>query len=239
MFYNATNILTDHYFKVFFYIGLGCVVLAWGAVFVEKKINKNVFVFNERVPGSKLSELPLLAKLVFIGGGLTLLFSLGAAGFKNPIIDLPQPYTESAFSQATQGDDLILKSVVPGLKEEFSMYVAALLIFFGLKQIVKNPKKWVFLMLIASFIVAGILTNGHRLAYGSDQSAYIGVFMFEWSVQFINFYTGCFLSWIPHIGHNAVIVLTFSVAISYGVIQLCIIPIHKKRKVVHYEKKDY
>ena len=236
LYYNAINQLTDHFFKVFFYLGLGSVILSWGSVFVETKINKKVFVFNEEVPGNKISKFPLAGKLL-IGVGLTLLFSLGAIGLKSPIIDLPPAFTEVAFSQVTQLDKVFNKGFVPGSFEEFTVYTLVILLFFIMKSVVRNPKKWVILMLFCSFIGAGVLTQGHRLAYGSDTSAYIGVFMFEWVVQFANLYTGAFISWIPHIGHNAVIVLGFMVAFNIGGVMLSTIPIQiKKRRVKHYEK---
>lgn len=234
LYYNAINQLTDQFFKVFFYLGLGTVILFWGAIFVEKSINKKVFVFSEEVPGNKISKY--LSVKLLVGVGLMVLFSLGAIGLKSPIIDLPQPFTETAFAQVTNIDKLFNSAIVPGFFEEASIYIIVILLFFIMKSVVKNPKKWVILMGISSFIGAGVLTQGHRLAYGSDTSAYIGVFMFEWVVQFANLYTGAFISWIPHIGHNAIIVLGFMIAFNIGGVMLSTIPIYiKKRKVKYHE----
>ena len=215
---NANGYLSQQFFDVFFPITIGVTVI-WGVLLFLETKNKlrGVFGFNEQVLNSPFSKFPLSVKILVIGGGLAILFSAGAIGLGSPIIDIPQPFTEQAFTQVTDFDKVVYQSVIPGFFEESAIYVIALATKFILFMALgRNPKLLLMIMLIASGVGAFVLTQAHRLVYGSDQGAFIGIFLFSFTVTFFNLYTGAFISWIPHMLHNAVVVLGFLVAFSIG-----------------------
>lgn len=232
LFSRATGLITDNYYNVFFPIIVAITLFLWGISYLETKpvVNKPFF-FNEKMPYSPLSRMPLVAKLGLIGGLLALVFSLGAVGLGSPVIDLPQPFVQTAYSQVTQYDKLFYQSFIPGFFEEAAIFILAsafkFILFLTLFK--RNPKAFLMIVLISSALGALILTQAHRIAYGSDQGAYIGIFIFEFVVQFANLFFGIFVSWIPHIIHNAVVTLNFLVAFSIGGVALSIIPIRRKK----------
>jgi len=191
-------------------------ILFWLSYWFETKVNKKPFMFNEIVKYSKLSKFPLTIKLLLVGGLLVVAFSGGAMALGSSIIDIPQPFSDVGFTQATQYDKIFHQAIIPGFFEEAAIYFIVMLLFFMLKWLIKSPKSFFIITLIVSMIGAGVLTQGHRVAYGSDQNAYIGVFLFETVVQMGNLYTGAFISWMPHIGHNATVVLFSLYSISLG-----------------------
>lgn len=214
----ANGTLTANYDKVFTPI-VWIITLLWFGIYIfETKVNRRPFFANETMPFSSLSRLPLYSKLLIVGVVLAVIFSLGAIGLKSPIIDVPQPFTEQGFSQVTEYDKVFFQSVIPGFYEESAIFMLVLAIkYIGIMLIgFRNPRSFFLILIIASAVGAGALTQAHRLAYGSDAGAYIGIFTFEFTMQFMNLYSGAFISWIPHIVHNGVVALSFLVAFSIG-----------------------
>lgn len=216
LFSKALQSISETYYDVFFPIVLG-VTLFWAiALFVERYVSNDPFVFNERVPNVIFSRLPYALKLLFFGGLLSLVFSIGAIGLGSPIIDLPQPFTEQALSTVTEMDKIFYQAVIPGFFEESVVYLVVLGIKFLLMFFIKNKKALLLIMLVSAGIGAAALTQAHRVAYGSNTANYVGVFFFEWVVQFFNLWTGAFISWLPHMVHNGVVVLNFLVGFTLG-----------------------
>jgi hypothetical protein len=77
-----------------------------------------------------------------------------------------------------------------------------------------------FVVLICALIsiTAGsaLFVFAHSTAYDMNKQAYMSAFIFEWIVQAANQFTGLFISWIPHMLHNAVVVLDQQLAFSIG-----------------------
>ena len=216
LFSQATGRITQEYFNVFFPIVVGVTIFLWLFVFLETKPKVNsVMGFNEPVPESKLSKLPLIFKLLGIGGALALLFSAGAVGLGSAIIDLPQPFTQQSLALISDGEKIFYQSFVPGFFEEAAIYILYKVLLFVTVEIT-GMKALMLKRGATGAIVAGALTYFHIRAYGSDTAAYIGIFSFESIVQFFNIYTGAFLSWIPHIIHNIVVTLNFLSVFSVG-----------------------
>lgn len=216
LFSQALQSISQQYYDVFFPLVLGVTVFWALALFIEKYVSNQPFIFNENIPNVIFSRLPYAAKLLFFGGLLSLLFSIGAIGLGSPIIDLPQPFTEQALSTVTEMDKIFYQAVIPGFFEESTVYIIVLCIKFVLMFFVKNKKALLLVMLISAGIGAAALTQAHRVAYGSNTSSYVGVFFFEWVVQFFNLWTGAFISWLPHMVHNGVVVLNFLVGFTLG-----------------------
>lgn len=217
LFSRANNFLTENYFNAFFPITLGVTIMLVIISLMEENGHLNKpFFFNEPRPQTPFKDNVVLKLLT--GLGLAIVFSVGAIGLGSAIIDIPQPFQQQAFTQVTEVDKLFFQSVIPGFYEEASIFIlVSALTFLGVLFL--RPRKLLNLLFIqfgASSVGALVLTQAHRYVYGSDQVAYLGIFLFEVLVQFFNQYTGMFISWIPHIIHNGVVSLNFLVAFSVG-----------------------
>ena len=231
IFSKATGILTNDYFDIFIWIVVVVTVSLWGISWMEtqRQMNKPFF-FDEKQPGSGLSQLPLSMKLG-VGVLLALIFSGLAIGLGSPIIDLPQPFTPQALSTATDYDKVFFQSAIPGWFEEAAIFILVTAIKFILMVTIakNNPRLFLIIILISAGLGAAVLTQAHRVVYGSDSGAYIGIFSFEFVVQFFNLYTGAFISWIPHIFHNGIVSLNFLIAFSLGGVSLLLLPLWRRR----------
>jgi len=211
---NATGILTQGFYTVFRDIAIVVTNLLWIGVLMESQNRfKDVYSFNEVQPDSGLSRMPLYMKVLLVGGILAFVFSAGAIGLKSPIIDVPQPFAQEALALVPETYKVFFQSVIPGFFEEATVFIIAWFVYFTLKLVSRN---FMLNRIIAVVVGASVLTFAHAKAYGSDQAAYLGIFLFEAVVQFFNLYTGGFISWLPHITHNAVVSLNFLVAFSLG-----------------------
>lgn len=230
LFSNATGRITADYFNVFFPITVGITLFLWMFTFLETKPKVNALMgFNEQVPESSISKLPLLIKILGIGGVLAAVFSLGAIGIGSSIIDIPQPFTQQALAVIGDTEKIFYQSFIPGFFEEASIYIIYRAILF-VTLLVSGIKGLLVKRLGTGAIAAGILTYFHIRAYGSDSAAYVGIFMFEYIVQLANIMSGAFISWIPHTIHNAVVTLNFMSIFSVGGVLAMFIPVWVRRK---------
>jgi len=222
----SNGLLSVSYFDVFIWPTIGVIGIVLIANWMEgqQKLNK-IFAFNENSLFVKQTPVKLL-----IGIGLAVLFSLGAIGLGSAIIDIPQPFTEQSLSLVSDLDRIYYQSIHPGFVEEalILFLIVQPIKFIGLAFFKWSKKNIILLYLIASAIGAGVLTQAHRIVYGSDNAAILAIFLFETVVQFFNLFTGMFISWIPHIVHNGVVSLNFLVAFSVGGVSF-IAPIFIKR----------
>ena len=158
MFSRANGILNDRFFNVFVWVVIIVTALWVFSYFLETKTNfTELSAYNERIPGSKLSQLSLWQKLFIFGGGLSLLFSLGAIGLNSPIIPVPElssVFTANAASSVTGLDKVMYQSVYPGFKEESGVYFICLgLKFLAMLFILrKNPKLMPIVFLLIAFV---------------------------------------------------------------------------------------
>jgi hypothetical protein len=211
----SNGLMNDAWFDVFIYPTMIVVGILIVASWMETKPGFNqLFSFNERTPFIKATPIKLL-----VGIALAIFFSLGAIQLGSAIIDLPQPFTQQALSIVSDWDKAYFQAIHPGFIEEVFIFF---LIVQPLKYItvalfnIKKPMQMLLVYVFSSGIGGLVLTQAHRIAYGSDVGAYISIWAFETVVQFANLYTGMFISWIPHIGHNLVVSLNFLVAFNIG-----------------------
>lgn len=216
LFSRANNFLTEQYFNAFFPITIGVTIMFFLINLMEQNGGlSKPFFFNEARPSPIGNNTPLKLS---IGIMLAAVFSIGAIGLGSAIIDLPQPFQQQAFSQVTDYDKIYYQAVIPAFFEEGAIFVITSAVSFLTLSIMRVRKASSILMsyLIAAGVGAAILTQAHRFVYGSDVGAFLGIFIFEFVVQFFNLFTGMFVSWIPHLIHNGVVSLNFLVAFSVG-----------------------
>ena len=218
IFANSSGLLSEGYFKIFFYLNLGGIAFSGLALVLESRPDTGqVFFFNEPNKIVGISRLPYLLKLLLVGGTLAIVFSFGAISLNSAIIDVPQPFSTERFASVGGAEKLYFQSVQPGWMEEFVIFILTVTTAYGLKTfVIKDQRALPFVFMLAALVGAGVLTFGHGLAYGSDIGAYIGIFSFEFIVQLANLVTGSFISWLPHLVHNGVVSLNFLIAFSIG-----------------------
>ncbi|MCD4759810.1 hypothetical protein K8R33_02900 [archaeon] len=236
LFSQSTGLISQNYYQIFFYLSLGVVVLAWLIIFFIERSKKadQIFFFNQKTHFKFFNNFPVR---ILVGLILAFIFSISAFGLGSPIIDLPQPFNQEAFAvvSGTSSEiyfNLMFKAWIPGIFEELGIFLFVCLISYLIINgfNLKRPSQLIFAYLISSGIGSIILTIAHRLAYGSDVGAYIGIFLFETIVQFSNQLTGGFISWIPHFIHNGVVSLNFLMGFSIGGVALLLLPIWRKKK---------
>lgn len=221
-FSRSNGLISESYYTAFFPITIGALILTWLVVaIIETKTRTNkIFFFNEKryqVPFFENTSIKIMTGLL-----LAVFFAASAIGLGSAIIDIPQPFNQESFSQVTAFDKFYYQAIHPGFVEELGIFLLVsvlsyiIILLFNFKRL----GQIILAYIISSGIGAGVLTQAHRIVYGSDSGAYLGVFIFEWVVQFFNMLTGSFISWIPHIAHNGVVALNFLVAFSIGGVAL-------------------
>lgn len=164
--------------------------------------------------------------------GLVVLFTVGAVGLKSAIIPVPEAFNEATLSSVTEYDKIMYQSIDPGFGEEAigHVIVCILVLIFTLllnKLLKLKPvvAHWISVFLSCG-IWARIFVLGHTVSYGLNESAKISAFIFEFLVQLVNQMTGIFMSWLPHVAHNFVVLrFAYTIILSIGAFQLGILPI--------------
>lgn len=219
---NSTGLIQPRYYEIFYYVFLTATVLSWFVVgFLENnKTTDKVFFFSEARP-----RFPIFDSIYGKIGAAITLSLMFIAGLTQGLsfLDVPQPFVQESFSVISEGSQLFYKfvfqSLVPGVGEEFVIFISVCVVAYVLIELLGLKKTIGQLILsysIASGVGAFILMLAHREAYGSDVSAYVGIFVFEFVVQFANLITGMFISWIPHVIHNYAVVFVLATGFSIG-----------------------
>jgi hypothetical protein len=119
--------------------------------------------------------------------------------------------------------------------------LAYLILMLALKKPLKVPAfVHIILIVIATFIasigysaIVPGFTDAHSAAYQANMAAYAKAFVFEFTGQLVNQFTGVFLSWIPHAMHNFIVSYFMIAGLAIGGTALGIFWLAKvqKRKV--------
>lgn len=221
--------ITGFYFTLYFLLGLAVVAYEAVALFAdfgrrgrnsESLIGRMLFLFEE-APYRFLSfgYVPL-----FVWGAVTILVAVVVAGagvsFYDPVLT-GNPYQANAglsqdgLSQYGFAQNLVLGAVIPGLFEEgvtlMGVSATAGLLLLGIGALFRNPRLasspvLYWLAVIPSLALWAFLFAVAHGRYAGNQPQLVYAFTFEFVVQLLNFATGSFVSWLPHIVHNAVVI---------------------------------
>ena len=203
----------------------------------EKGVVASALFVSDSVKNRILSpfviRLPLLVLLV-VG---SVLFASGignAVGVPNPYST--EALSASALSSHSGLQNFVYIAFYPGFSEELVIFggvcvtVALLLLLLSMLlsvsrlrrglgaylqdvlpttlRLFKNPASFFLSALVSVGLWSLVFALAHRQAYGLNGNAMVVAFVFEFIMQLSNQLAGVFLSWIPHMAHNATIVAT-------------------------------
>jgi hypothetical protein len=258
--------ISDRYFNLYFMLGV--LTILWGVLCfivdfgkdsgrLSKSLLGQAFFWFEESPVRPLSwgYLPLvvfgLASIIVLGA-----LAQNGAAFYDPVV-AGNPYqagaglSQSSLSQHGFFSNIMLGAVVPAVFEEgitaFGIgATAGILVILFAVFVLRNPKAvgspllyWP-MALISLALWSYLFAIAHGRYEGSQQIL-LFAFTFEFVVQGLNLLTGSFLSWIPHMLHNAAVVadLQFSssllAAIAAPAAQAIIFPAWLVKRSVKHE----
>jgi hypothetical protein len=177
-------------------------------------------------------------------------FTMDASTLSQQMQQAEQAYAVSPLKQA------YFISVPVGFVEEgiILLLIEVLSLFMVIGYMVtmavlKKPSRvpaglHIVIIIIATFIAsvgyAGIVpgfVDAHSSAYEANAAAYFKAFLFEFSGQMVNQFTGVFLSWIPHAAHNFMVSYLMVAGLSIGGTALGVTWLIRVRKNRKGEKK--
>lgn len=240
--YTANAITNEAYFIAYISLGVITVTLSGIIVFyqifdrirnsqIEKSLASSLFFSDtskQRILSNPLSRIGAVIIVLLV---LTIsTFGLGQ------VVNVPNPYSgESLTKSVLESNPIILNLFgvgwVPGFFEELGPHVLASMIVLILTVLLpfvfirdENKRREIrsntLIFLVAAFIgvvfASALFTYAHNLAYGLNGTAYLQAFIFEATVQFLNQVTGLFISWLPHIMHNSIVVFLKTQSFAIG-----------------------
>lgn len=234
--YTANTVTNPTFFIAFGVLGVASFFFALASLIIHvldgKWKNPTEEELSETFYASKKNPIFVnLATKIFVIIMLILLTS-GGVLFLGSLIGVPNPYDATTLSKSVLDQhstflNLWNTSVYPGWFEELPIFgLINILIFLsllGLGAFFKNKnlrKNLVVIILVSLFCIslgAGLFTAAHSQAYELNSEAYVSAFLFEWVVQAGNQLTGSFISWIPHVFHNALVVYRTQFSVAFGV----------------------
>ena len=229
LFLKTAGIVTnDDFYIVYGLLGLAALIGTGFSILyqgVKKSDGARVFFISASDKFRILSS-PIQRLSVVVVVSIVVIIGVFAAG---EFVNVPNPYsagevTKSVLDQKPALLNAFLIGFYPGIDEELPVFFFInglnLAFLFTLSRVNPGIEKnfVVFLMTTMVSVVAGSLlfTVAHLLAYGNNTAAFLSAFVFEFVVQTMNQVTGAFLSFIPHIIHNVMVVFQTQVAFAIG-----------------------
>lgn len=240
------GLLSDTFTRVYFYLSLASVVLFGFFMITDftKFVPRNSpisfgFIFEDN-PISPLAKprikfiYRILPHLI-----LTIIFTITVVSLKSAILPVPEAFNQDVLSSVSDFDNIKYRSIYPGFTEEaviFGINRIFMLIFMTLFAFYMKINK-ALSFLISSLLSAGIgafvFVQGHIIAYGYNQAAMFSAFIFEFMVQLANSVTGIFMSWLPHLAHNYVVLaFAYTIVFAIGGYFNIILPIWRKKNEI-------
>lgn len=212
-----------------FYMALGLFSIFMGVIafvvdFAVKRLRsdsllaKAFFIFEQSTlrPGSLFLPIPFI-----LAGIFSLVIVVLVASTSASVFPVANPYSASLTldTASLEGKGVVAPlfdgAVVPGVFEEMAIFFAIQatigFVLFGIwlllgrrDDLVQHPFIYWFVAIgsIAVWSIGFSLAHGR---YGGNSEAFVFAFVFEFVVQTVNQVTGSFVSWIPHVVHNSMV----------------------------------
>jgi hypothetical protein len=174
---------------------------------------------------------------VFVAVAIVLFVSI--ASYNSSAYSVPNPYSwgislnQETLAQHGGLENLFYVAIVPAIFEEWVVFagiqaltflILLLLSFWKPTQdiIEDGAATWPVVILVTVLVTglyAWLFATAHG-RYGGNEEALAYAWIFEFIVQMLNHLFGAFLSWIPHLLHNAAVVITDLQIVSFAAVSV-------------------
>ena len=175
-------------------------------------------IYRELRLGEALGLSNMNKIIIFVGFVAFMVVATWGAG---QIIGIPSNIANQGFS-ISGGEELFYSSIVPAVTEDPIFLIAvpalsAMIILIIYEVVAGKPGiKIVTAAIIISMIIGGtVFASAHQVAYGQNQDAYLGAWVFGVGQTGVYMTTGIFLP-VAHIVHNAMLTLGNLYGINIG-----------------------